>query len=70
MQQNVIYQDAAIEFTVNCLNNIYMEQNNSHLNVLAKIINPEWSNNDTNKVVLIKLTLYSIFYDIAFVFNN
>ena len=84
MQQNVIenkfnreyaplatiQQGAAIEFTVKGSNLLYLDINNSHLHVLAKITKADGTNIDANTAAPINLTLHSIFREIGVELNG
>ena len=57
-----------IKNTVKCLNNLYLDLNNSHLHVLSKITNAGETYFDTN-IAFIKMTLHWIFSETAVKFN-
>ena len=55
----------AIEFTVKGANDLYLNLNNSHLHVLAKITKADGTNIDANTAALINITLRSILREIG-----
>ena len=75
MQQNVIENEfnrdnallatiqpgMAIEFTVYSATDVYLDLNNSRLQVIAKITKADGTNIDANTAAPINLTLHSIF---------
>ena len=64
-----IKQGAVIEFTVKGSNDLYLDLNNSHLHVLAKITKVDWTKIDANTASLINLSLYSKFREITVNWN-
>ena len=84
MQQNVIENEfnreyaplpsiqpgMPIEFTVNGANDLYLDLNNSHLHVLAKITKAQKTNLDANTAAPINLKLHSMFREIAVELNG
>ena len=50
----------AIEFTVKCANDLYLEMNNLPLHVLSKITNADETNIDANTAAPINLLLHSM----------
>ena len=84
MQQNVIENEfnleysllatnlpgAAIEFTVNNPNYLYLDLKNSRLHVLDKITEANGTNIDANTAGQINLTLHSMFRKIGLKLNN
>ena len=59
-----------IEFTVKNANYLYLNLNNSRLNVIAKITKADGTNIDANTADLINLTLHSMFREIGMEFNG
>ena len=84
MQQNVIENEfnreyallatikpgEAIEFRVTGSNDLYLDLNNSRLNVLAKITKADWTNIDANTAAPINLTPHSMFREIGVELNS
>ena len=84
MQQNVIenkfsreyaplatiQQSAAIELKSTGSNDLYLDLNNSRLQVLAKITKADESNINANTAALINLTHYLMFREIAVEING
>ena len=60
----------AIEFTVKSANDLYLDLNNSRLQVIAKITNADGTNIDANTAAPINLTLHSMFREIWLEFNG
>ena len=67
---DTIQLGAAIELTVKVLNDLYLDLNNSHLHVLAKITKADGTNINVNTAAPINLTLHSIFRENAMEFNG
>ena len=84
MQQNVIANEfnckyaplatiklvMANEFTVKGAHDLYLDLNNSRLNVLSKITKANQTNIDLNTAVLINLTLHLMFPKIGLKLKN
>ena len=84
MQQNVIENEfkrayaplatikpgVAIEFTVKCANDLYLDLNNSCLHVLVKITKADGTNIDAKTASPINLTLHSMFREIGLELNG
>ena len=60
----------AIEFTVKCANDLYLDLNNSRLHVLVKITKAEKTNIYANIAAPITLTPHSMFREIGLELNN
>ena len=84
MQQNVIENEfnrdnaplatiqagVAIEFTLKCANDLYLDLNNSRLHVIVKISKADRTNIEANTTAPINLTLHSKFREIGLEFNG
>ena len=65
-----IKQGAAIEFTLNNSNDLYLDLNNPHLHLLAKITKANETNINANTAASINLALYSKFCEIVVELNG